>query len=168
MKKDKANNSELIEKHTPKNVNTAIKVLQSVKLPVYDKCSFSEQLQKLSNQADPSVKSAVLYLESRVTGRDFPILSLDNAMEKLFGTFRPFPIPVPFERFVPEFDFSGDFRERPSAQRLYNETYPDNPGAAACAFSTYRDLMNQNASELIAHVEGLKAGNRYVQTGQCS
>ncbi|TVR16627.1 MAG: hypothetical protein EA391_07515 [Balneolaceae bacterium] len=167
MKKDKANYSELIGKHTPNHINTAIEVLKSVKLPVYDMYSFSEQLQRFSKQADSSTKAAIFNLERRVTGRDFPIFSLDNAIEKLFGTFRPLPIPVPFERFIPEFDFSGDFRERPSAQKLYDETYPDNPGAAACAFNTYRDLLNQNAGELVAHIEGLKAGNRFVQTGRC-
>lgn len=164
MKKTKNNIHSIFFKCLPKQLQNHLQILDNLDLPVHDKCSFSEQLDALKGQADTSLTQAITLIDRRFTARDFPILSLENAVEKYRELFRPIPIPRP--GFDYDFTLPEDIRERPSVCSTYEDTF-DDPAAAACACRSFSEAIRQGFTEFQAIIIGMQAGNRFRDTGEC-
>ncbi|MCC5907578.1 MAG: hypothetical protein JJU13_15300 [Balneolaceae bacterium] len=166
MKKGNTSIADAVFNCLPAETKNALTVVSQISLPVHDKCSFDSQLDQMSQKADEPTRRIIMNLKSGFTARDFPILSLSNAVEKLWVNFRPIPRPIP-RPIWPEFELPGDIRERPSVCSVYQNTFYDNPGAANCACSAYGDALSQGLTEYQAIIIGMQAGNYFRITGEC-
>ena len=165
MKKGNQSVADAVLCSLPRETKTALSVISQLNLPLHDKCSFDDQLSQISQKADESTRREISNLQNGFTVRDFPILSLNNAVEKYWTLNRPFPFPQP-RPIWPEFNVPGDFRERPSISRIFQDTF-DDPAAAACATKAYAEAIRLGLTEFQAIIIGMQAGNRYRETGNC-
>lgn len=166
MKKGNQSIGDAVLCSLPQQTKTALSVLSQLNLPLHDKCGFDEQLSQISQKAEEPVRRVISNLQNRFTANSFPIMSLNNAVEKYWILFGPIPFPRP-RPIWPEFDFSGDFRERPSVISIFQNTF-DDPAAAACAIQAYSDAIRQGLNEYQAIIIGMQAGIRYRVTGSCN
>lgn len=161
--------AEIIFNCLPEPTRLHLELLEKIVFPLHDKCSFTDQLKEMKDQTDTPLKHLVSQMDNRFSARYFPILTLENAVEKYWELFRPSPFPRPIPR--PEFDFDftlpEDIRERPSVCSTYRDTF-DDAAAAACACRRYSEAIRQGLTEYQAVIIGIQAGNRFRDTGRCS
>jgi hypothetical protein len=134
-------------------------------MPLHDKQALETQLAELAGEADAGNKATVERVARMFDGSDFPILSTENAFEKYWSKFDPFPIPIPIPGLLPPVELPAGPQERPSACDVYRQTF--GRAAADCACRAYVEARREGLSEYQAIIVGHFAGRRAERTGVC-
>lgn len=166
MKKTSKNITDFLIRNTPEEVIGGLTVLEKLKLPLHDKKEFQEQLNNISEQGDEVSGPVIRRMRVQFGAGDFPILSLENAFEKFWDKFQPFPFPV--GGFGPVFEIPpGDFRQQPSVCEVYDETFGRGTLAANCACRSYAEARRGGLNHYQAVIFGHRSGEKAARTGEC-
>lgn len=166
MKKTSKNIADFLIRNTPEEVIDGLTVLEKLKLPLHDQQEFQEQMDNISEQGAEAAGPVITRMRARFEAADFPILSLENAFEKFWDKFQPFPFPV--GGFGPVFELPpGDFRQQPGICEVYGETFGRGTLAANCACRSYSEARKEGLNHYQAVIFGHYAGMRAWRTGEC-
>ncbi len=166
MKKTDQNRiADFLVRNAPMELVEGLTVLEKLKLPIHDKYSFQQQLAEMAEQADDKSKPIIETMIGQFRAQDFPILSVENAFEKYWNKFQPFPFPFP--RLVPPFELPEEPRYEPPICDVYDQTFGRGTLAANCACQAYAEAHRGGFNHLQAVVIGHFAGQRARRTGRC-
>lgn len=166
MKKTSKNIADFLIRNTPKEVIDGLTVLEKLKLPLHDQQEFQEQMDNISEQGAEAAGPVITRMRDRFEAGDFPILSLENAFEKFWDKFQPFPFPI--DRFGPELTLPpGNFPERPSVCEAYDDIFGWRTPAAICACRSYAEALRAGHTLYQAIIFGYRAGEKVAGGGEC-
>lgn len=149
----------------PKELVGGLRVLAKLKMPLHDERALRDQLEEMESNADDDTKAVVRRVVELFGGRDFPILSTENAFEKFASKFDP--IPFPFPGLTAPVEVPVAPQERPSACEVYERTFGRGSAAASCACRAYAEALREGMTDLQATVVGHFSGRRSQRTGIC-
>lgn len=163
--------AEFLLSTVPAHILDAYKIVAQIKYPVYDKKSFSDQLDEIAKQLkkpQEAEASLIEQLRGAFDVSDFPIQTPQGGFEKLRGKMskpsrsdppRPELPDIAPGKFYDELD-GVDFDEE------YRKTYGDCAGA--CASAHFHYWRRQNPYNVYgADVAGKAAGLQCATTGFC-
>ena len=145
----------------PDQTRMSYELLAGLDYPLNDYASLSEQIKQQRQDWEADQCQAADLILMHLMPLDFPIVSVQGALEKFHvrlpfpGTFRPFPLPEPFPEPV-------EVPEVPVWREYLTKFWPD-WACAREAYEMYLASLRSGLPEPAAYFNGIIAGRRCAQ-----
>jgi hypothetical protein len=156
--------ADFIQRQAPKEIVSGLQVLAKLRMPLHDKRALDAQLADMTVKADDATKATAERVGHAMDVSDFPILSIENALEKYWSKLDPFQLRIPGP-VPPPIGIPVGPQQRPSVCEVYYQTFRHD--AADCACRAYLEALREGLSEYQAIIVGHFAGRRAARGLGC-